>query len=111
TSHIIVNTVDDVTEEKLAKKIVKIDLTDMTNDEVDLVYKQIEKFQERPEKLLFVNKINFVEQADANTEDLVIMSTKDIMNEYVTSMETDEKKYDELKKLLSETYDKAIEVQ
>jgi DNA repair exonuclease SbcCD nuclease subunit len=109
-SHVMVSKVEDVTEEKLADMIVKVDLTNMTDDEVTKVYKKIDKFQNRPQSILFINKTNFSEIAEANTEDLAVTTTKDILIDYVKSMESEDKKYDSLSKLLVETYDKAIEI-
>lgn len=110
-THITVSTIDDFKEEKLSGMIVKVDLSKFTTEEIEKIYNQYDTFTVKPENILFINKNDFIENADVVDPDLGIKSTKDIMKEYVESMDViDEKIKDELVELLNKKYDEAIEL-
>lgn len=108
--HFIFDKLSDIEEDNLYDRIVRIDISKMTEDEIVEMYKRIDKFEKRPESFIFVNSPNFVENANADTQDLGIKSTKDILVEYVESMESEDKKYSEVKEILTAAYDKALEI-
>jgi DNA repair exonuclease SbcCD nuclease subunit len=110
-SHVYITKFEQVIEDNLANQIVKIDLTDMTDEEVDKTYKALDNFQKKPESVLFINKANFTEFADADTDDLAITTTKDIMVDYIKSMEDENRKMDELVEYMKELYERALEVE
>lgn len=108
--HHIFDKFADITEENLFDRIVKIDISKMSEDEIIETYKKIDKFEKRPESIVFINRPNFIEDANIETEDLGIKTTKEILIEYVESMETDDKKFPEVKEILMNVYDKALEL-
>jgi len=97
---------DNIKEETLAGKMVKINLTSFTSEEIEKTYSAIDKFKIRPQNILFINN-KFVQSNTAIVDTKgEIQTTPKLIETYVKSINGD----DTLTKYVTGIYEKALQL-
>jgi len=109
-SHVEISSHEEVKKEIVSGKIVKVNLKDLAEDEINKIYNAFDILEDKPEDVVFMVNSKFNKESNYVVEDLEMKTTKELLDEYVSEGVPENIDVEKLKLYMNELHDQGMEL-